>query len=444
MIRKKLKLEIVNNPQRNTLFNGAKIQLPNEPLFKIEALSGIVGLTTQETIVNYNNASISELSRIGLNNKILVTSDNETYIEFDFPALGGWAGYGDGTDGDNQYLVYQNNDWIIPKYYSQFDGYIFNVTTTEYNDNSDVLPSELGINGLDLDNYYIDNDVYITATPELSGLSNYLDLTVTDLQTQQSVVSRMYYFNNNTLTFDLAIMIKALMRKPQANFNYSELTPYPINTNYGKYKIELVRYYTPENENVITAGSSIGIVKTFIRGGVIDQAHNVTAIENVPLRNCERLPVWQGYPTAEYRLINGEIIQINDLTNVIKEYRPQPDCNAYYFKFKNKKGGYSYWMFNKSKFDTSANNVGYSDVYGEITDFGSNVSRTHEVSGKIPYAFKGLAYDLLTSSETYLYEGNNKWTRVIQKSNKLTDNTNKRVFDVTFKFDKIINYNPTI
>lgn len=446
MIRKKTRFEILSIPDSFSLFFGLIIKLPNLEDFAAENIwfwSDIIGDDIEQTIINYKNKMYQTIVNKDLTNILLVTYDS-TSITIDYPADNSWVGYGDSGTYDNQYLVAYFPDRFVKSYYSQAVNEVVSVSTIEYVTETPETPIELGVIGLENDNYYIDNDIYLKVSASNTGVSNYLDVSVTDLQNQQSVNSRMYYFNNNTLTFDLSIMIKALMRKPQANFNYSELTPYAINTNYGRYKVQLTRYRTPENSNVVSADADIELNRTFIRGGVIDQAHNITAIENVPLRNCERLPVWQGYPTAEYRLVNGEILQYNDLTNVLKEFRPQPDCNAYYFKFKNKKGGYSYWMFNKSKFDTIANNVGYSDVYGEITDFGSNISRTNEVSGKIPYAFKGLAYDLLTSSETYLYEGDSKWTRVIQKSNKITDNTNKRVFDVTFKFDKIINYNPTI
>lgn len=444
MIRKKITYKLTQNLIENNQFWGILIQLPNKPLLYPRAINtnDVIGDTIEDTIINIRTDYLSKISSLSLE-EILITSGSN-YITFDYPAIGAWGGYGDSDIHDSQYLVWDNSP-NIPRYiYSQVINNTIEVTTSEYDTETGLTPNELSVRGLEGNNYYMDNDIFISVGAETEGITVYIDLSITDMQTQKVVNSRMYYFNNNTLTFDLAIMIKALMSKPQSGFNYSELLPYPINTNYGKYKIEIIRYYKPLNSTVIVAGSAILIEKTFIRGGVIDHVSNITAIENVPLRNCEKLPVWQGYPTAEYRLINGDIIQINDLTNVAKEFRPQPDCNAYYFKFKNKKGGYSYWMFNKSKADISANNVGYSDVYGEINDFGSLITVSNEVSGKIPYAFKGLVYDLITSSETYLYEGNNKWTRVIQKSNKVTDNTNKRVFDVTFKFDKIINYNPTI
>lgn len=446
MIRKKLKLTFTNNLPRSGGFFGAKIQLSNEPLFQTDLLNNSVirGETIEDTVVNYKDYALQELFNLGLNNKILLNSDNLTFVEFDVPADGGWIGYGDGFDGDPQYLVYQNNDWLVKKYYSDYVGAEITANTTIYDSNTENLPSQQGVNGLDENNYYIDNDVYIVVSPENNGVSMYTNITVIDLQNQKRITSRMYFFNNNTLTFDLAIVIKGLMDAPKANFDYSDLTPYPINTNYGIYRIELTRYYKPENSEIITAGAVVSVNKTFIRGGVIDQVNNISAIENVPLRNSEKLPIWNGYPTAEYRLINGEILQYNDLTNVNKEYRPDPGCNAYYFKFKNRKGGYSYWMFNKAKEDISASNIGYSNNYGVINDFGSNIDVINEVSSKFPYAFKDLAFDLLTSSETYLYVGQNKWKRVIQKSNKVSNNTNKRVFDVVFKFDRIINYNPTI
>lgn len=445
MIRKKITYELKENLSVSNPFYWTVVYIPNyTAIYPIYDYTNLVGATRELTITNYLNAYIEVLRSANMLNIVRLTQEGNKLI-IDYPSEGTWAGYDDGYLHDPQYIVFQNEIPYLMNFYSDLENTYIKLSTTTYDDNTNATPEYLGIIGFDSKSYLINNDVYAKIMPEYQGNSVYVDISCTDMQTQKSVTSRIYYMNNNTLTIDLAIMVKSLMPPPKANFDYNNLQPYPINTNYGKYKFSFQRYFYPLNSEVLTFGSSVEIVKDMYRAGVYAQGSNFSMVYN-KLRSVEKLPIWSGYPTAEYTLgANGEIIQNNDLTTVVdKEYRTTDTCNNYYLKFLNQKGGYSYWMFNNQKEDITANNVGYSDVYGLITDFGSNITATFEVSGKIPLDYKALIFDLISSSETYLYQGQNKWAKVVQKSNKLTESTDKRTFDVTFKFELINNFNPTI
>lgn len=403
-----------------------------------------------QQIISFKDIIVNKINELGLANEIWVTYTNNS-LTLDYKLDNSWLGVASLTffgDENYRYFTFGNGNGVFGK------GYLtdrFNADTISYEYNDGIIPPipeppiPMEVKGLDSDLYYINNPIFVEVQPSTNGISNYLDLSVTDLQTQKVHTSRIYYFNNNVLTFDISVVIKSLMRDAQMNFDFTTLVPFDNIYNYGRFKITLNRVVSEQNTNTASESNYIEITKTFIRGGVREQGSNFTATRNKGLRGYVNFPYWDGYPCSEYYInTNGQTVKLNNLDLINdKENIPLNGCNPYLVVFLNQLGGFEHWMFYGSKTDVTSTNAGYSNVFNKIVDFGNTETRTQTVNARIPLYYAGMIPDLLISSVIYIYTKSKGWERVISKGNKVTVLDTKRAYEVDFKFEKVNNFNPS-
>ena len=220
--------------------------------------------------------------------------------------------------------------------------------------------------------------------------------------------------------------------------------PFDVNSNYIRVELLLRRHYYPASSTIL-AYDEVILIKNFIRGGERTNKSNLVFPIGSKLRAQTELPVWSGYPTAEYVLNSLYKIQkynnLSTLTN--KEFRHFSGCENFYVKFLNQQGGYSNWLFNNSKGSNDSRSLGFANSMGDVTDFGSLEDISQTVTSKVPAKYLQSIQDLCISPEIYLYTGGNTWERIIAKSNKVPFASGKRVYDVSFIFEKVTNFNPS-
>lgn len=300
--------------------------------------------------------------------------------------------------------------------------------------------------GLTGNGFKINNDIFLKIPSNTNGTTSKVVIALKNLSTHKTTGNlEGYAIDGSDVTFNLCTMLKSIMPKPLTDFDYSTLLPFAINNNYMMVEIFLRRYYYPTGSNIL-AYDEVIMNKAFIRSGERTNKSNLTIPINSKLRASEQLPIWAGYPTAEYQLNpDFEIIKLNNLSTLTnKEYRHFSGCENFYIKFLNQWGGYSYWLFTSFKGSNDSKNLGYSNTFGSVSDFGNDEDISNEVTGKIPLKYMGLMKDLIVSPEIYLYTGSNTWERIVQLGNKVPDISGKRVYEVSFKFEKATNFNPSV
>ena len=312
----------------------------------------------------------------------------------------------------------------------------------------DVSPAPVGTftpEGLTSDGFKINNDIVVGIPLHPTGVTTKATIEVSNLATSRtSGTLEGFAFGSSSVRFNLSPVAKWLLPTPQASDNYTGLVPFDLANNYAKLRITMRRYYYPANSTVLAYDEAI-LERTFLRAGERVNDINLTQAPNSVLRASSRLPIWAGYPTAEYSLTaDYKIFKNNDLSAVVfKEYRHFKGCDNAYIRFLNQYGGYSYWLFGTYKPTNGATPQGYSQQYNEINDFGAEASNGFDVSSKVQEEYIGLMLDLIVSPEVHLYTGSNTWRRIVCKANSITESNTKRVYDVAVKFEQASTFNPS-
>lgn len=314
-----------------------------------------------------------------------------------------------------------------------------------------TLPSEnpVGItpvNGISGNCYKINNDIWIEVPNVTDGTTEKVEIVLKNLNNQKtSTVFTLYPTLFTSARLNLSPLVKSLFDKPAHSDNYTELTPFVINTNWADFEIAIKRYFTTPTSSVVQF-DAVTLTKTFLRAGERTNNINITQSPSTVLRPVATLPIWAGYPTAEYYLnADFRIEKRNNLNAVVsKDYRSVVGCEGNYVKFLNQNGAYSYWYFEGRKESEGNNNLGYSNDKGILQDFGNETSIESSFYSKVPLNYIPLIKDLFVSPEIYLYLGGNKWERILSDGNKLEINHYKRVYEINFKFKRIHNFNPSV
>lgn len=294
--------------------------------------------------------------------------------------------------------------------------------------------------------FNINNDIIIEVPNNTNGLTNRVKITFKNTDTNKIVNPIVLYpANLQNAKVNISPIIKALFEKPKQNTDYSNLFPFEIQSNnVANIEISIYRYFTPTG-SVIEAFDLVVLNKVFIRAGKRSNDFNITTPINTPLRPVFYLPIWKGYPVAEYTLnANFKIVKNINLPSVInKDYIRVMNCENFYFKFLNQNGGYSNWLFQVNEETESNNNLGYSNNYANVNDFGNESNIKNSVKGMIKKEYIALFNDLIISPEIYLYTGGNTWKRVISVGNKSELMNTKKVYEVEFDYEVPTNFNPS-
>lgn len=294
--------------------------------------------------------------------------------------------------------------------------------------------------------YKINNDVVLEVPHHPDGVSYKAEVVLRNLVTgQYTAPLQAYFIAGKSIKFNISALVKWLIGEPSETSDYLTLTPYDILTNYLKANVVVKRYYYTPGSTVLTYDVA-DVNKVFVRAGERVNKLNLTLSPGQILRPTVKLPVWPGYPTAEYTLApTGEILKNNNLNTVVnKEYRLVRGCNNAYVKFLNQDGGYSYWLFGSVKTNSDTTPLGSANVLTDVTDFGAKLDIDKELISRVEANYMPLILDLKDSPEVYLYTGAGEFTRVKLKGNTSKETNKNKVYEVTIKLEILTNYNPSL
>lgn len=305
------------------------------------------------------------------------------------------------------------------------------------------------VTGLSGNGYYINNNIIVSLDTDNAGAEVlFYNIRITDASNPQKFQEvKVYPKQGNSLSVNISPMLKSLFKKPNHNINYSGISQ--TNT-FEKFNLRFESSFIVSGfpfSNILTINN-----KTFIRGGYRSNLQNRSSVIGRVLSPVETIPYWSGYPIAEYKIVSGFNIEKNPFADSFtsKELRYFKGCNPTYVKFLNSLGGYSYWLFEGLTNNTSTSNAGYSNNFGEVTDFGNTVNRSMQLYSKVPARFYPMILDLIESPEIYVYnnsidsEKKDTFVRIINNNNSLSENDAKKSYEVKLNFEVVSNYNPEI
>ena len=320
----------------------------------------------------------------------------------------------------------------------------------------------MNLSGLSSNFYLANNPIYLN----ISGIDNrtaYIDYFISVYNNQGSIVStskpQRAYNINNTLSVDIAPLVKSFMSEPDHNTNYTELTPFPFYKNHIKINIT-VREYEYKNTLVSDPDGGLDRIvfsteivksdtitnKTFIRGGERTYDNNINLGNATKLIVTENIPVWAGFPVDYYYTnLQDGIVKANIIPGGLKDERKVKGCESIYIKFLNSLGGYSYWLFENSEVQERNSNLGSIRRKLDVLDLGNETEETITLISKVPQRFMPLMKDLIVSPEIYRYEKETQeWHRLSSDNNRITTNPFEVNTKVKLKFNPYSNYNPAV
>jgi hypothetical protein len=428
----------INGVEYYTSFIYRVVNTPTQP-FDVAK-----GVTTTETVTNIKTRLDNIVSSLALGSQITV-QQTATKIEIFI-----------GQDADTTFacfysLASQPSSAILTNCYI---GGGYPQANIDIRYATPVVPdAPIGttpVSGLESSGYLINNDIYITCPPYLSltgaDRTTYYSLTFKNLETQKlSNPIEVYPILGKGVKLNISPIIKSMFTYPQASNDYTSLTPFVLGSNYHNFEIVINRYHTTD-ASTVEVYESVILTRAFIRGGERTNNSNLTKSIGEVLRPTEVLPVWAGYPTAEYKIAAGFTIkQNNNLSTVIdREQLDVKGCDPVYIRFLNQQGAYSTWLFEGATDSQGGNDLGYANNLGEVIDLGKEFSSETTLYSKIPFKWAALIQDLLISPEVYIYTGANTWGRITLGANKIETNNYKKVIETKIKYENITNFNPSL
>jgi hypothetical protein len=320
----------------------------------------------------------------------------------------------------------------------------------------------MNLSGLSSNFYLANNPIYLS----ISGIDDrtpYIDYFISVYDNQGSITStskpQRSYNLNNTLSVDIAPLIKSFMSEPNHNTNYTELNPFPFYFNHIKINITVREY---EYKNTVVSDPEGGLDrivfsteivntdtisnKTFIRGGKRTYDNNINLGNATNLIVTDKIPVWSGLPVDYYYTnLQDGIVKTNIIPGELKDERTVKGCESIYVKFLNSLGGYSYWLFENYENEEGNDNLGSILRQSSILDLGSEYNSDLELISKVPDRFIDLIKDLIVSKEIYLYNQETQaWMRILSNNNKIKTNPFDVNTKVKLKFAIPTRYNPSL
>lgn len=344
------------------------------------------------------------------------------------------------VEGDNTVLITSlfENTIFTGGVDTEYLTYIVNnVTTTPT-----VRP--IKVVGFNDDRYLINNPISLIISSNDNPV--YFKIVVNNLTNQKVSTDFISYPNQSGVSnIQLDPIIKSLFDYPADANGY--VTPNQLVPNANKCRVRIYyKYIDLETEVISPEVLGLDTIKTFIRGGKRTSDVNQTLQGSQILTPTAKLPVWEGYDTAEYYLDENNLIRKRLLLDVSAsriEYLRKKGCNEVCVKFLNQNGGYSNWLF-ESHFNKESNkNLGGFIRDNKADDLGNEVDNKLDCNAKVPKAYRPLVNDLIVSPEIYvMIDGIYK--RVRSVSNSITYDLIKRSYNVNINFDFDYRFNPSL
>jgi len=307
------------------------------------------------------------------------------------------------------------------------------------------------VSGLNSNRFLTGNPIPITITADSGEFAIGTKITMSITRQATHPGQSLYAYppitlfpNKNGVTINLGSdnnglggYIKGMMPEPYIPTN-SYQDPVP---NY-----QVFNFSFSENQ---TDTSAIFSNKTFIRAFKRTKSNNaLTFSVNEELREGEKIPVWQGYPTARF-WINGSN-QIQSTTVVTsddyKQMRTPTACNPFYVRFLNSKGGYSFWMFNAWQHGTKSKELGVIERTGiNNKSLGFSEENTVTVDTRVKREYYDLIRALIVSPVIQVYDQfDMEWLKIELKGTTFETNNYDDLQEFTCEFDLMLNVNPGV
>ena len=307
------------------------------------------------------------------------------------------------------------------------------------------------IKGLNGDLYFANNPIFITFD-NIDTTTKYIEYFPSGLGLAPI---KLYTKGRTSITVNIAELIKLAFQEVNHNTDYTTLTPFAVANNWAKVTLIV------KEVGGISSAPPFTFSRTYVNGGNRTYDKNQNTSIGTPLApmvlsegsggvsisilDNYKIPVWGGYPVDYYYFnSNKEMFKSNRIPSQLIEQRAIKGCEPVYLKFKNSKGGYSYWLFENSEPYTKGRNLGVVEREDNFLDLGNNVDAGIEVTSKVPRRYIGYMMDLTDSNEIYIYKGNNTWEKVINDNNEVKHNPYNSNEKIKLKFKKVHRYNPTL
>src|SRR5690554_1067846 len=306
------------------------------------------------------------------------------------------------------------------------------------------------VSGLNSDLYFSDNPIIVTVTG-IDPNALYVEYSLLQFSSFTSTSSgiapmRKYTKGATTLKFDISPSIKASFPEVDVNENYTSLNP--IQTNKNILSTSLVF------REVLKNGSSSSLPafnKKFIKGGNRTYESNQNTTIGTPLIPSETIPVWGGYPIDYYYIGSNKLMyKTNQIPSELKEYRKIKGCDPVYIKFKNTRGGYSYWLFENSSISNSNSGLGIIEKYDKFIDLGSEENIRLSVVSKVPKRYIEMMEDLIVSEDVYMYRPTSSklyqktWIKITGINNRVNFNPFNKNEKIRLNFNLVNRFNPSV
>jgi hypothetical protein len=308
--------------------------------------------------------------------------------------------------------------------------------------NPNLIP--IKVVGFNDDRYLINNPILLTITS--SDNVTFYKIVINNLTNQKTSTDFISYPDFNGFSnVRLEAIIKSLFDYPSDANGYiinDQLVP-----NANKCRVRIF-YKTLDPETEIESDFILGLdtIKTFIRGGKRTSESNQSLLGNQILTPCAKLPLWEGYETAEYYLDNNNLIRKRLLIYVPSsryQFLRSKGCNEVYVKFLNQNGGYSNWLFESHLDKESNKSLGGFVRNNKADDLGNEVDNKLDVNSKVPKDYRPIINDLIVSPEIYvMIDGVYKRVRSI--GNSISYDSIKRSYNVNINFDFDYRFNPSL
>lgn len=300
------------------------------------------------------------------------------------------------------------------------------------------------VTGLEQNGYLINNTIKVVVSHPLIYK---LEVSILNQANGKSVTLPNLY-SDPTFTkveFNIEKLIKGLFTEPYPNFDFTSNTPLLIPESSNRFSLNF-RVTTTEGDTDEWAAQ-----KTFIRGGMFNDEMNQRLSSNRFVTPTKIVPIFQGYPFANFWLNNEFKVQklnqgvIGFYPDLPIEYVREKTCNGKYIMFLNSLGGYSFWLFDNWEVEESSSSLGIINNGYNQKDLGQNYNSGFKVVGKIPERFYPLMRDLIFSPDIWVFmKEENAWKKIYSDGNKWVQNGAKVAYKVEYKFSNFNNYNPRL
>lgn len=300
------------------------------------------------------------------------------------------------------------------------------------------------VTGLNSNRFLAGNPIPVNIS--LSGADfetgSFITMSATKMITHPGDVATVFniklYPGPKGIDIDLAPIIKGLLPNP-----YIPTTSYqnPL-PNYQNISI----YFS---ENQTDTSFSVGN-KMFIRGYKREKSSTAfTLPTNAKLNPADRLPVWQGYPTARFWIDDADTMQSSIVVtgDDVKQMRIPTTCDPFYVRFLNSLGGYSFWMFNAWEWGTKEKEVGVIErtVSNDNRSLGFKEENTITADTRVKREFYPLIRDLIASPVIQVLDKfGEDWNKIEIKGQSISENNYDDLIEVTVNFDLMLGNKPEV